>query len=210
VSATKLITAPATDPVDFDLLKKMLRIDDTDRDDILAFWLKAATGDVETLTGRALIDQTWDVYFDRFPPHACYSSRYDIGGHRSHTDLDSLEIPKPPLIEIIGVFYKDINGDEQEFTGYEIDNASEPARIFVPNTVQWPQTSQDVGSIRVRFRAGYLNSDSPPAAAVPQKVQSAVALYVQAYLDGGDDGDKCRARAADILQNGYMAYRGFA
>lgn len=153
--ALKSVTAPATKPVSLVEAKLHLNIDFDDHDALLTIYIGAATDAVEKFLGRALIEQTWDLYLDEFP----------------EAD-EAIQIPLAPTIEIVGVFYVDSNGDEQAFTGFTTDIVSEPARISV--TTSWPTPKDTTNAGRIRFRAGYLNSDSPPVANVPAAIKAGI------------------------------------
>jgi len=60
----RLLTPPAQLPVTLEEVKEHLRIDDTDHDSLITTFINAAVADVENMTGRALITQTWDLLFD--------------------------------------------------------------------------------------------------------------------------------------------------
>lgn len=161
-----LITAPAASPVSLVEAKAHLRVVDDDEDDLIGVFINAATAHAEKFLGRALVDQTWDYILDEFPD-----------------DDGSIEIPLPPLIEVVGVFYTDSAGDEQEMTGadYVVSGAggrgNHPARIFLP-TGSWPTPRDTMGAIRVRFRSGYLDTSSPPAADIDEDIRAAILLII--------------------------------
>ncbi len=159
MSGLKRVVDPASDPVTLDEAKKSLVVDFTDDDELIEAFIAAASEYAENFQGRALIDQTLDLFLDAFP-------------------VGSIEIPKPPLIEIVGVFYRDSNGDEIEFDEFEVDDASEPARIYLLNSGSWPTAASRLNAVRIRFRAGYLNSDSPPTENVPSSTKAAIKLIV--------------------------------
>lgn len=144
-----------------------LRVVDDDEDDLIEALIKAARSNVEEWTGRALIDQTWDLYFDSFP-----------------TDLEHLEIkiPKPPLISVVGVFYNDSAGVEQEIStsDYYVDNVSQPGWIVPAGSspTAWPTPIEAINATRIRFRAGYVNNDSPADTFVPEDIKAAVKLLL--------------------------------
>lgn len=167
VVALKLITPPANDPISLQEAKDHLRIAHSDDDDLIEAFITAATKHVDGprgYLGRALIEQTWDYYADAFP--LCNKP---------------LEIPLPPLLEIIGVFYLDSSGGEQEFSAaaYTIDYASEPARLWLPSSGSWPSSVAKTNAVRVRFRAGYLDeSVSPAVDDVPADIRHAILLYI--------------------------------
>jgi len=61
----QVIVPPAQLPVTLAMLKKHLRIDSVDDDDLLTEYLSAATTRAESITGRALITQTIQETFRR-------------------------------------------------------------------------------------------------------------------------------------------------
>lgn len=162
----KLVTPPATRPLTLTEVKLHLREDSSDQDAVIELLLRAAVehnDGPEGFLGRALIDQTWDLYLDEFP-------------------VGAIEIPLPPLIEVVGVFYNDSAGDEQEWsaTNYIVDNANEPARLLIAGSGSWPTISTDANAVRIRFRAGYLDNSSPPVANVPFDIKAGLLLYIGA------------------------------
>ncbi len=158
----KLITAPLTYPLTLAEAKDHLRQIDSDDDAYIQSLIIAATGYCEGFTGRAFIDQTWDYYLDQFP----------VGSSME------IKIPKPPLIEVTQIAYDDTAGVEQiiDPSSFFVDSVSEPGWIVPAGTLSWPTPIDAINSVRVRFRAGYLNNDSPPAAAVPDAIKSAIKL----------------------------------
>lgn len=156
----KLVTEPASEPVSLTEAKRHLRVDYTDDDDLIAIFIKAARQHAETYTGRAFIDQTWELTLDEFPDN-------------------EIQILKPPLIEVESVKYDDAAGDEQTLSDgldYTVDLASEPGWI-VPTDQTWPTTFDGINAVRVRFRAGYVGG-SPEAETVPNDLKAAILLYV--------------------------------
>jgi uncharacterized phiE125 gp8 family phage protein len=153
----KLVTAPAEQPITLAQAKMQCRATEfTDDDTLIELFIDAAVDFVDGpsgFLGRALIDQTWDYYLDAFP-----------------TDSGPIEIPLPPLIEVIGLFYQDGDGVEQEWTStnYRVDASGEPGKISLGSGVSWPTPITEGDAVRIRFRAGYLNQiDSPAVESVP-------------------------------------------
>jgi uncharacterized phiE125 gp8 family phage protein len=166
----QIVTAPANLPVDLDTVKKHLRVDFTDDDTLIDAYLEAAVGYVDGpngFLGRALIAQTWDYYLDRFPVDAFHRR----GGR--------IELPLPPLIEVIGVFYLDASGAEQTLdpSRYTVDSASVPARLY-PVGGCWPTIPcLEHQAVRIRFTAGYVDASvSPPVDDVPKPIIAAIML----------------------------------
>jgi uncharacterized phiE125 gp8 family phage protein len=173
--ATKLVTAPANAPVSLSEGKSHLRVDFTDDDVLIAAMIAASTADAEKFTGRALIDQTWDLFLDAFP---CRRSSFFYDPQRM-CHPHAIEIPFAPLIEIIGIFYLDADGNEHEIdaASYIVDPVSEPARVFPASA--WPTVAANrPNTVRIRFRAGYLDDNSPPADNVPAPIRAAILLHL--------------------------------
>lgn len=161
----KLITPPATTPVSLTEAKTHLRIDGTNDDAAIAAYIEAATKATEAFLGRALVDQTWQLVLDSFP---------------TGIDLE-IKIPKPPLIAVTSIVYDDSNGQEQPLTpdNYFVDNVSEPGWVVpASGSLSWPAPIAAINSVRINFRAGYLDNNSPPANIVPGDIKSAILLTI--------------------------------
>lgn len=208
----KLVTGPASDPVDLDEAKAHVREDSDDFNDQIEAFITAAVQRVDGprgFLGRALIDQTWDYYLDGFP---CYL--VSPGGRR----YSQIEIPLPPLIEVLGVFYTDSSGVEQTLSSsrYVVDSASEPARIALKSSASWPTTDCSMNSVRIRFRAGYIDATNSPAVEnVPKPIKVAILMHVGDMFQNrestiiGDSVDKL-PWSAEMLLRPYRVYLSMA
>lgn len=164
----KRVTAPTTQPITLAQAKSQCRAAEfTDDDDLIEAFIDAAVdyadGDGGYL-GRALIDQTWDYFIDEFP---------DENG--------PIEIPLPPLIEVVGLFYLDSTGAEQEFasSSYRVDQSGQPGKISVASGVSWPTPLTGSETVRIRFRAGYVDTSMSPAVGeVPGAIIAALLIHV--------------------------------
>lgn len=156
----KIVTAAADPAVELSVAKWHLRVDHDDDDDLIEGLLAAAERHAAAFTGRAFVDTTFDLVLAGFS-----------GG--------AIEIPNPPLIEIVGVFYDDGDGNELELpaTDYAIDASVEPAML---TSSSWPSA----GPARVRFRAGYIdNQPDPPVGEVPQDIQAGILLILNTLYE---------------------------
>lgn len=167
--ALKLVTAPANQPITLTDAKAHLVVEHDDHDSLIEIYVAAAVSHVDGprgFLGRALIDQTWDYYLDAFPG--------DCSG-----DL-AIKLPLPPLIEVVGLFYSDDNGNETELTedvDFIVDDVSEPARLIA--VASWPTAGDRPNAVRVRFRAGYIDASVSPAEDnVPRGIRAALLLIV--------------------------------
>lgn len=184
------ITAPARDVVSLADMKEHLREDSDDQDAVIEAMTAAAVGHIDGADGwlqRALIDQTWDIKFDCFP-----SCRY-------------IQIPLPPLIEVVHVKYIDGDGVEQTFddASYHVVGVGQKWRgkVQLVSAESWPTVhSQWPDAVAIRFRAGYLDtSESPAVDAVPADMIHAIKVMVKDAYDPQRTGDS-RARMPDVAE----------
>jgi uncharacterized phiE125 gp8 family phage protein len=149
-------------PVTLAAAKAHVRADSDDDDALLSGMIAGATGYAERFLGRALVEQTFNLTLDAFP----------TGGR-------PIVVPRPPLIEVLGIFVLDADDVEEELTGFRVDTAQHPGRIFPP-AANWPTGTRPAG-IRIAYRAGYIRMEgSPPAAVgdIPADIHAALLLYV--------------------------------
>lgn len=158
--ALRLITAPAFEPVTLDEAKLHLRVDHDEEDALISSLIMASRTFVEQFTGRALVEQTWELVIDEFP-------------------IREIEIPRPPLISVNSVKYDDSSGTEQTLStsDYSVDNVSEPGWV-VPVVSGWPGVFEGINSVRINFVAGYASNNSPPTDTIPASLKAAVLLQL--------------------------------
>jgi uncharacterized phiE125 gp8 family phage protein len=163
----KLITAPPFEPLTLVAIKEYMRVDHADEDSTIARCFSAAVAYADGPDGflqRALIDQTWELTLDAFPLH-------------------EIRIPLPPLIEIVNVFYDDAGGVQQILppAQYSVDNVSEPGWIVPVGS--WPTgVLNAINAVRVRFRAGYIDTQLN-VGEVPQDILQALLVYAVSLYD---------------------------
>lgn len=167
--ALKLITSPASDAITLAEAKAHLRVVDSDDDTYISAIVKASCANVEAWLGRALIDQTWDLYLDAFP---------------TTNDLE-IKIPLPPLIEVVSIIYNDTAGVEQTVNSanYYVDTVSQPGWVVPVSSFTWPTPLDAINSVRVRFRAGYIDTSSPPQNSVPFDIRAGILLAVGSMFE---------------------------
>lgn len=193
-----VVTQPTFEPVLLADAKLWLRIEtaDTDQDDVITLLITAMREYAEELTGRAFAERVLELRMDGFP-----------------SDGGVIELPYPPLRSVSSISYVDSEGVLQTLdsspTGWQEDNIAEPGRVMPLSTATgWPDTlSGELGSVRIRYRAGY-----PSAGAIPKKVRTwmqmrlttlfenreqvvtgtIVSDFPRAYVDGLLDGLRAR------------------
>lgn len=171
----KLITAPVSLAISLEDTKKNLRVVDSDDDDLITAIIMSATAHVETWLGRSLVEQTWELALDGFPGSSV--SQLSIS---TPSTSSAIMIPKPPLIAIVQVAYDDSDGVEQimDPTDYYVDTYSMMGWIVPTGTLTWPSTVDAINSVRVRFRAGYQDLNSPTQSLIPFDIRAGLLLTI--------------------------------
>ncbi len=163
---------PASEPVTVEDAKVQARIDAdvTDEDGLLRAYIRAATRQVETETGRQLMLATYVYRASGFPSCAW------------------IEIPKPPLIAVTSVAYVDTAGVTQTWasSNYRVDVQSDPGRVHLAYGISWPSVRSQYDAVQITYLAGYgaelLDDDpltyGPRPEAVPEALRIAILLWV--------------------------------
>lgn len=155
-----VVTAPTAEPLTLDEAKIHLGLEDTTANDQrLAPLIPAARQQVEHVTGRALVTQALDIYFDYAPlgPELC--------------------LPMPPLQTVTSVTSFDESDVPTVMSSadYLVDSASQPGRVVLKAGKSWPTSLRSVNALVVRVTAGY-----GEASAVPDALKQAIKLLVGA------------------------------
>lgn len=171
-----LVTPATEEPVTREQVKDHLRIhrDVTGQDLYLDQLTVAARGWVELYLRKQLLPATWRLTLDRSP------SRWRDGSYCWSAEI---WIPRPPLIEITSVRYRDSQNDWQtlDAEAYEVSTDYEPGKIYpVPGTV-WPTTAIGPASFEVVFKSGYRDRSK-----VPQMICVGILEIVRMLFDGVD------------------------
>jgi len=165
----KLISPPASDPISIAEAKMHLRVVDADEDTLIAALVKSATQHAEAFTGRAFIDQTWELSIDQFP---------------TGNELE-IEIPKPPLIGVGRIAFDNTVGFEQVVSSddYYVDTASEPGWVVPAGGFIWPTPLDAINAVRIQFRAGYVDPNAPTNPMVPEDIKAAIKLILGSLFE---------------------------
>lgn len=156
----RLVTPAAALAVSLSEAKAQLRIDHSDEDTLITSMITAATETAEQITGRAIMPQTWELTLDEFPA--------------------VIELTRVPVASVTSVTYVDTAGVTQTLTGTRLRNVDDYASaLIVPAyNLEWPDTLDDVDTVKVRFVAGYAN-----AAAVPQPIKNWILINVASMYE---------------------------
>jgi uncharacterized phiE125 gp8 family phage protein len=153
--AIRLIAGPGEEPITLDEAKLHLRVDVTAEDTLINGLIIAARQAAEQATGRALMQQTWELALDCFP--------------------DEIRLQMPPLQSVSSVKYLDQDGVLQTLatSEYLVNDYKEPARIVLAYGKSWPSTRDQENAVLVRFVAGYADAD-----AVPQEIKQWMLMLI--------------------------------
>ncbi len=194
--ALRVITAPVCEPITLAEARLHARLDSTAEDSMLAIFIAAARAHGEQETGRAFVERTVELTLDGFP---------GADG--------SIELPAPPLGEVLSVKYDDPTGGEQELAlpGYRIATVSDsvPPKLRPARGALWPVTDIGIETVRIQYKCGWpvsgLGTDvSPYVVAIPEAIKAwllvrVTGLYEQreAFVLGQNSGSN------GVVQMGY-------
>lgn len=146
---TRLITAPATEPVTLVEAKLHLRVDDAADDSLINTLITSAREQCEHILGRSIMPQTWELVLNSFP-----------------ADNSDIELLYPSIISITSVKYIDaLTANEVTLAAnqYVLDKDAEPGWLMPASGITWPDTLDVTNAVRIRYTAGYADAASVPA-----------------------------------------------
>jgi uncharacterized phiE125 gp8 family phage protein len=169
----RITSQPAEEPVTLAEAKAHLRVDDTADDALVNALIVAARQQVEGWTNRALVTQDWELSSDSFPRFCDNQWIFD----ERATECDTIRLPLGNLDEdTVEITYVDVTGVTRTLAPslYQIDAASEPARLIPAYASYWPIVRcPQLNAVTVAFTAGY-----GTAADVPQSIKQAILLLI--------------------------------
>lgn len=155
-------TAPTSEPITTAEAKLHLRVTHSRDNDYIDALIKSAREQVEEMTARSLMAQTWYLYRDRWP------------------DGDRIRLPHAPVTSVTSIKYTDTAETQTTVTAgdYALDANATPPEIVLDYGKSWPSASLWPKSpIEVIYVTGYAS-----AAAVPARLKSAMYLLIsEAY-----------------------------
>ena len=180
-SAVGVLVPPAIEPVSIDMLRRHIRVDADDEDDLIAIYLTAARSMVEQFLGRVLITQTLRWISARTPPLNAFPlfpfTAFILPLWMPYSQLfhRPIELPRAPVQSVSAVSYGTWGAPDTALTTsqFNVDAQIEPARLLL---------LQGAGSfpsdhLVVDFVAGYGDA----AANIPTPIIVAI-MMLAAYL----------------------------
>lgn len=165
----KLVTGPVVEPVTLDDVKLHCRLDSayTAEDAYLTRLMSMGRQWAENHLRRAFLPQTWRLSLKNWPGRNYGSWPADISTFDSYYKLNHIKLPRPPLISVASVIYRDTTNALLTMPpgnisgGYNVDTESEPGMIVLPFSGVWPTEILLPGSpIRIAFTCGYSDVDT--------------------------------------------------
>jgi len=177
MSGVVIHTAWSTSAVPTSDQKSFMRVDFSDDDTLIGELIKTAQNMAEEYTGRAITNQTLQLFLDRLP---YYSDEQLREGVYTAPDLNSnanyIVLPKPPVSTISHVKYYANDDTASTFaaSNYYKDTTSTIARVVLKNGSSWPTLSElrQANAYEVQYVAGYGSSASD----VPTPIVHAIKL----------------------------------
>jgi len=158
----ELVQAPATTLVSLSEAKTHLRIEHSNDDTYITTLINVATDIVEEFTRRKLVTQTWNIYFDEFPPYI------------------DLQLGIVRQVSQVGYFNQDDVFVILPSTEYDVDLIAKPGRIYQASGKSFPQTYEKANAVKVTFDVGN-------ASEVPSAFKQAILIIVGRYYENRQD-----------------------
>ena len=160
-----LKTGPATTAISLAEAKAFLRVDsDYDDDDsYITSLIGVATNVVEQFTRRRLITQTYNIYYDEFPPF--------------------MDLQVGNVASVTHVKYYDTDNTLQtlDTSQYDVDIRVKPGRIYQAEDGNFPDTYERANSVEVEFVVGSAASD------VEDAIKQGMFIVIGRYYENRQD-----------------------
>lgn len=161
------LSDPNLEPVTLVEAKAQMRVDTSDEDTFHTALIQVAREWCEYYTGRALIDQTWQLRFEGY-------------------SADCFPLRRSPVIAVDSFVYA-VNGVATTLNAatYELDGAGTKwPRLLLAHGQAWPNSYWE-RPLTIQYRAGYANRAASPtegAEKVPVAFKQAIKMIVT-FLD---------------------------
>jgi len=160
-----LKTAPTSTVISLSEAKAFLRIDSDYDDDntYITSLINVATQVVEEFTRRRLMTQTYNIFYDEFPPY--------------------IDLQVGDVASVTHIKYYDADNTLQTLaaSNYDVDTKVRPGRIYQSETGDYPNTYERPNAVEVEFIVGATASD------VPAPIVQAIYIIVGRYYENRQD-----------------------
>lgn len=188
---TKVITAPASEPINTATAKEWLKVDTSADDTLIDATVAAARKHIESRTGLALFTQTIRDVMDEFPAFEAVSNPYR-----------AFYLLRYPVQSVTNIQYVDTDGNTQTLSSdvYEVDTNGLFTRIGLKAGQSWPDLRNEIATVKVNYVAGW-----DATASIPDDLVMALRLLMAYYYERRADSVHRYATAADNLIAGYYS-----
>ena len=160
-----LKTAPTSTVISLSEAKAFLRIDSDYDDDntYITSLINVATQVVEEFTRRRLMTQTYNIFYDEFPPY--------------------IDLQVGDVASVTHIKYYDADNTLQTLAAdqYDVDTKVRPGRIYESENGDFPNTYERPNAVEVEFIVGGTASD------VPEPIKMAMFLIIGRYYENRQD-----------------------
>jgi len=167
---TTLKTAPVLEPVTLDEVKNHMRLDleIVDHDDYLTGLISSVRKEIEELTWRKLITQSWYVFIPGWP------------------SIDYIELPFGSLSSVTTIKHKDTDGDQTTWDSdeYIVGTDYQRGRVTLAYGYTWPnETLYPSNPIEIDMTCGYGAARN----SVPEPLRQAIKVLCAERFENRED-----------------------
>jgi uncharacterized phiE125 gp8 family phage protein len=179
-AALRVITGPASEPIDVDTARRHCRIDNDDDDDLIALYITGARAWAESWLNRALFTQQLQYNVTWAPPPTATplvpQSLIVFPLNWPPLVKRPIELPRAPAVSVEEILWGPLDDMQLADTDdYTLNLGVEPGYVAVKPQLL-PQIPQQ--SMQISYTAGW--SDSDPLA-IPANIRLAI-LHLTAFL----------------------------
>lgn len=143
----RLISPPTALAVSMADARASARANGNDQDAEIEIRVRALTAEAEHITGRSIINRTYEVTTPGF--------------------TGVIPLPSSPLVEVVSLEYLDADGAVQTLSedAYVVDRSIEPGFVTLAAGATWPATKQSPDAVTLTVICGYGDDETatPPA-----------------------------------------------
>lgn len=176
---TVLVTPPAVEPITTDEAKAHLNVSGTSKDTYIGTLVATARRQIERYLNRALITQSWKVYYNRW--------KHEMLIPFGNLQVETYAVGPPEVLASPLVKYYDINGTQQTLTEndfYWVVTNTDPGRIVRKYDATFPELQHGrPDAIEIAFTAGY----GAAASAIPEDIKHGMKLLIGNYYENRSD-----------------------